>query len=128
MDVKALDLLPPHVRQRADVTGSGELMWPPSAVADAIAAAVDRRLAILSVEAYGRLRSARGSFHREFPTRARRGGREPWAEFVQRSAAEALAHVESDLARHGGTQDALLERRYFLAVSAEEGYRLIDGD
>jgi hypothetical protein len=112
-------MLPAALRQRADVAGSGELLWPRAAAQDALRSIAGHGLGVLAVEAYGRLEQARGAFRRDWPTEPAWQADEPWPDYVARAAAQAAEAIAPDELAPSGSGD---DRRYFIAVCGENEY------
>lgn len=106
--------LPEMLRARADVAGSGELMWPCAAALDAVAIAASAGLVVLGGEVYEPRGEAIGCFRSEWMTRRRTDER--WSDYVERAA----ARTRDEIAEATSATDADL--RYFLAVCGEDDY------
>lgn len=115
--------LPPDLRRRADLTGSGELLWPARAALDAVEWLRSQSLGILGLEVYAPFDQARGQFQHEWSV-APGWDREveAWSHYVDRAA---------DLARREIDRGSLLsdvpggevDQRYFIPISTEAEYR-----
>lgn len=114
--------LPKHLRQQADITGSGELLWPYAPAADAVRGLGDAGVAILAVEVYGRLALARGNFYGDWPLGPGWQSDESWDDYVQRTCTLALDAIRDDRETSEGEDADADDRRYFLAVSRESAY------
>jgi hypothetical protein len=110
------DELPGDLRERADVTGSGELLWPRDAALEVVTALERAGLAVAGGEIYEPLGQASGHFRGEWDTTPGPGRGEPWADYVTRGAEQARAALAAESRRDGAT-------RYFLAVVADRGAR-----
>jgi hypothetical protein len=109
--------LPPAIRRRAEITGSGELLWPAD-TADALRSWLEAAgIGVIGGEVYIGLGKAKGAFHAEWETAPLWLPGEPWQRFVARSADQAAREIRG--------LDARLDApsaRYFLAVLPEERY------
>jgi hypothetical protein len=114
--------LPLDLRRRADLAGSGELLWPPGAATDAFQWMKSQSLGILGFEVYGSFDQARGHFEYEWtvePGWSRQV--ETWGDFVDRATAEATRRLEADALRPD-FGDGQADRRYFIPVCTEAEY------
>jgi hypothetical protein len=111
--------IPAALRQQADITGSGELLWPYGPVAEAIRRLGEAGFAILAVEVYGRLAAARGNFYGDWPLEPGRLPGEPWSDYVRRACELAIEAIREDRAAALTDDQDLDDRRYFLAVTSE---------
>jgi hypothetical protein len=109
--------LPPDVRARADVAGSGELLWPREAAKPAVDWLVEQALGIIGGEVYVGVGKAKGVFQAEWQTAPQWRADEPWQTFVLRAGAQA---AESILGGEADTPAATTW--YFLAVARESQY------
>lgn len=103
--------LPGDLRERADVAGSGELLWPRDAAVDVVLAVERAGLAVAGGEIYEPRGQASGHFRGEWNTTPRPGPDEPWADYVARGAEQARAALAAEQSQGDGA-------RYFLAVVA----------
>jgi hypothetical protein len=109
--------LAPELRARADVAGSGELLWPLDAARDVIRWLAREGFGILGGEVYAGFGQARGMFRAEWHTSPQWRSDEEWAEFVLRAGDQSARSLERESAAVA-TESA----RFFLAVSTETEY------
>jgi hypothetical protein len=112
--VRPLDELPAVLRARADVAGSGELLWPCAATHDVVRIVADGGLAVLGGEVYEPRGEAIGCFRSEWMTRRRTD--EPWCEYIERAA----ERTHDEITR--AAEETGADLRYFLAICDERDY------
>lgn len=110
--------LPRDLRRRADLTGSGELLWPAATAVEAIRWLGSQSLGVLGFEVYAPFDEARGHFQYEWAVTPRWDRRaETWERYVDRAVAQATGEIEAE-----ALSSDLPERRYFFPFSTEAGY------
>jgi hypothetical protein len=109
--------LSPELRARADVAGSGELLWPLDAAIAVVRWLAEERLGILGGEVYTEYGQARGLFRSEWSTAPQWRIGEEWAAYVRRAEGQAAELLERERTTPPGEP-----ARYFLAVAAEQHY------
>jgi hypothetical protein len=115
--------LPLDLRRRADLAGSGELLWPPEAAIDAIQWMKSQSLGILGLEIYGPFDQARGQFQYEWivaPGWSR--DLETWGHYVDRATDLATREIDTGALR-SDVSSGHVDLRYFIPISTEAEYR-----
>jgi hypothetical protein len=113
-----LENLPPELREVTELTGSRELLWPPASAPAAVDWAIERRLAILTIELFGRDPVTQETVYGDWHTAPRWDGASPFLYHVRSAANQAHESIRQAEVLHARVD----QRRYFIAVSSEAGY------
>jgi hypothetical protein len=109
--------LPPDLRARSDVAGSGELLWPSEAAEPAVEWLAREGLGVIGGEVYVGVGKAKGVFSADWDTTPQWRADEAWRSFVDRAAEQAVRAIVQP-----GVDTPASATWYYLAVTSEADY------